>query len=295
MKRISCFDRHMVSGEGPCQSPGLSEISVVRRSEILNLRAAAFTILELLVSMAVLAIILVMLVNVVSRLGQSTQMQSQQMNSAAAARQALDVMAMDLQNAVIGENAAILAPTNGGNILLSLVTSRRGPNGSSASRFLAVNYTTSSNQIFRSYGSVSFAQTNMIAGALSASTVPSEPLAKNILAIRIRAITETANFPITSASSANWATNNYNGVAVPVGYQAIITRSPAFASVLTNCTRALEIWIAAIDEQNAKIIPASYQPMSSDPAEWRAEIDAAAIPAQAKASIRVLNKTIPLP
>jgi hypothetical protein len=81
---------------------------------------------------------------------------------------------------------------------------------------------------------------------------------------------------------------------VPSGYQAILTRAPAFSSAFTNTTRALEIWIVAIDEQNAKLIPASYKPTNPDPAAWRVEIDGAGIPAQAKASIRILNKTVPL-
>jgi type II secretory pathway pseudopilin PulG len=253
----------------------------------------AFTILELLVSIAVLAIILVMLVQVVNGLLQSTRTQSQKMDSSAAARRVLDVMAMDLQNAVVGENAAILAPTAAGSNLFTLLTSRRGPTNSSTPRFLAVSYAMTNSQISRSYGSVPFTQTNLIDPSLGTATVPVEPLAKGILAIQVRAITETTNFPITSAASANWATNRYNGFPVQTGYQTLLTRSPAFSSAFTNTTRALEIWIVAIDEQNAKLT--SYKPTNPDPAAWRAEIDGAGIPAQAKASIRILNNTVPLP
>jgi len=293
--RLQFFLGHREKLRSPTSTCRTKITSPNPQSPIKNRQSTAFTILELLVAMAVLAIILVMLIQVVNGLLQSTRIQSQKMDSTAAARQALDVMAMDLQNAVVGENAAILAPTATGTTLFSLITSRRGPLGSSTPRFLAVSYGMTNNQISRSYGSVAFTQTNLINPTLGTATVPVEPLAKGILAVQVRAITETTNFPITSTASANWATTNYNGTPVPIGYQAILTRTPAFSSAFTNTTRALEIWIAAIDEQNAKLIPASYKPSNSDPAAWQAEIDGAGIPAQAKASIRILNKTIPLP
>lgn len=259
------------------------------------MKTAAFTILELLVSMAVLAIILVMLVQVVNGLLQSTRTQSQQMDSVASARRAIDVMAADLQNAVVGESSAILAPTSAGSNLLALLTSRRGSNGSASHRFLAVSYSTSADsQLIRSYKSVDFAQTNLLAAATN-TVAPFEPLARGILAVQVRAITETTNFPVTAAAAANWATNTYNGIPAPTGFQAIITRSPAFAYSLTNRTRALEIWVAAVDDQNRQLLPSSYRPANADPTTWRSEIDSSAIPAQAKSGIRVLNKTIPLP
>ncbi len=258
------------------------------------MKSSAFTILELLVSMAVLAVILVMMVQVVNGLLQSTRTQSQQMDSVASARRAIDVMAADLQNAVVGETAAILVPTTAGSNLFALLTSRRGSNGSTSNhRFLAVSYSTnSSNQLIRSYASVDFAQTDLLAAALN-TTVPFEPLARGILAIQVRAITGTTNSPVTDSASANWATNNYNGIPLPDDFRAIIPRSPAFASPLT--AHALEIWIAAVDDQNRQLLPGSYKLTNADPTSWRTDIDGSALPAQVKSGIRILNKTVPLP
>lgn len=264
---------------------------------------AAFTILELLTAMAVLALILVMLVQVVNGLLQSTRTQNQQMDSVASARQAIDVMATDFRNAVVGENAAILIPTVAGSNAFALLTSRRGAAGAMADhRFLAVRYSTNAtNQIIRSYGSVGISDTDLLAATVSAATNDGVPLAKGILGIQARAVGDGTNtYPITNAASANWATNSYNGLLPPTGYQALITRAPAFAANLTNRTRAIEIWIAAVDEQNYALLQGSSKvataqaSLGPDPQAWRAALDACDIPAQAKAGIRVLNKTIPI-
>jgi type II secretory pathway pseudopilin PulG len=259
-----------------------------------------FTVLELLTAMAVLALILVMMVQVVNGVLQSTRTQSQQMESVSTARRAIDVMANDLQNAVVGQNTAILAPDGAGGNLLAVLTARRGTNGAANHRFLVVSYATNtSNQLLRSYGSVDFSATDLLAAATNTSH-PVEPLAGGILAIQIRAVTDSTNFPLTNAASANWATNNYNGITPPSGYKALLTYSPAFSSGFTNRTRGLEIWIAAVDDQNFKVLSDSSKlsvaqgVLGADPAAWRLNIDAAAIPPQAKSGIRILKKSIPL-
>jgi type II secretory pathway pseudopilin PulG len=265
-------------------------------------KVAAFTILELLVSMAVLAIILVMLLQVVNGLLQSTRTQSQQMDSVASARRALDVMASDLQNAVIGDNSAILVPTAVGGNLFALLAARRGPSDTT-NRFLAIKYSTNaSNQLVRSYGAVDFNQTDLLGAAINTTNTPVEPLAKGILAVQVLAIAEATNYLLPTTYTANWATNTYNGLTnVPGNWQALITRSPAFASSLTNRTRALEVWIAAVDDQNFQILKDSSKLsvaqglLASAPTTWRSNLDYSAIPNQTKSGIRILNKTIALP
>lgn len=266
-------------------------------------RFSAFTILELLVSMAVLALVLVMMVQVVNGLLQSTKTQTQQMDSVASARRAMDVMATDFRNAVVGESAAILVPAGAGSNVFALLTTRRGVSDGTTNRFLAVRYSTNaSNQLIRSYGSVFFASTDLLAATVSAATQSGDPLAKGILGIQARAVGDGTNtYPLTSAASANWATTSYNGITPPLGYQALVTRAPAFAADLTNRTRAIEIWIAAVDQQNYNLLTNSSKltvaqtALGSDPQAWRAALDACDIPAQAKSGIRVLNKTIQLP
>jgi len=260
----------------------------------------AFTILESLVAMAVLAMILVLMVQVVDGIMRSTRVQSQQMDSVAAARRALDTMLTDIQSAVTGENSAILAPTGASTNLFALLTTRRGMSGAADHRFLAVTYSLNpSNQIVRSYGSVNFAQTNLLASAIN--TTVSSPLSSGVLAVQIRALADGANaYSITSSPTANWATNVYNGLPVPPGYQALLTQSPTFSSSLTNKVRAVEIWIAAVDAQNYQLLSdagnlsAVQSLLAGDPSTWRSAIDSAAIPGQTKLGIRILNKSTSL-
>lgn len=263
----------------------------------------AFTILELLTAMAVLALVLVMLVQVVNGVLQSTRTQNQQMNSVAAARRAISVITADLQNAVVGENAAILVPDGTSSNLFVLLTSRRSASTAANPRFLAVSYATNgSNQLIRSYGSVDFSQADLLSATTNGTNViPVEPLAKGVLAIQARAMADGTNvYALTNAASSNWATTNYNGLPPPAGFKALLTHAGAFSSALTNRTRAMEIWIAAVDDQNYQLLissgnlPVVLGAMGSDPTAWRSAIDATAIPSQAKSGIRILNKTIPL-
>lgn len=257
----------------------------------LNPKFSAFTLIELLVSMAVLALILAMLVQVVNGILESTRTQTQQMDSVATARRALDVMAVDLQNAVVGENSAILVPSSSGSgTLFASLTTRRAPAASPASRFLAVGYTlNASNQLYRSYAAVNYTNTDLLAATASVITaLPVEPLANGILAVQIHAIPENT-LPL------NLVTDNYNGTPTPTDWNALVTRSPAFASSFKGRTRAIEIWIAAIDQQSLQLLPTAFKPTNAEPSQWRSEVDDSAIPAQAKSSIRILKKTILLP
>ena len=281
---------------------GFSNVSLrVLRGSKAFFRFAGFTLLELLTAMAVLSLILVMMVHVMDGVFQSSRTQSQQMDSVAAARRAMDVLATDLQNAVVAGNAAILVPDSSSTNILALLTARRGPSSSANHRFLAVQYSTNAaSQLIRSYGSVDYSSPNILSSATNASASPVEPLAKGVLGIQVLALVDGTNFPVTNAASANWATNNYNGITPPAGYKALLTYSPTFASGLTNRTRALEIWIAAVDDQNFKLLTNSSKltvaqdALGTDPSAWRSSVDASAIPPQAKAGIRILKKTIPL-
>ena len=262
-----------------------------------------FTILEILVACAVMAMILVIMVQVVNGILKASSMQNQQMDSVASARRALDVMSVDIERAVVGNNAAILAPDTASVNLFALLTARGAPSGSANHRILAVTYSTNSNlQLYRSYSSGNYSQPNLLNLAGNATTTPMEPLAKGILAISVKALADGTNsYDLSSAATANWATNSYNGITPPSGYKALITTTPSFAASLTNRTRALDIWVAAVDDQNLLILndtgnlSAAQGVLGADPTTWRAGIDSAAIPSQTKSAIRILRKTIPIP
>jgi type II secretory pathway pseudopilin PulG len=152
----------------------------IRHLNIPNRQVAAFTLVELLTATAIMALVLVLLLQILNGILDSTRVQNQQMEAVGSARRVMDVIASDLRNAVISENSSILIPTAGSSNSFALLAARRGTNGATGHRYLAVRYSTnSSNQIIRSYGSSTFSGTNPLADAASAATItPVEPLAR---------------------------------------------------------------------------------------------------------------------
>jgi prepilin-type N-terminal cleavage/methylation domain-containing protein len=254
----------------------------------------AFSLIELLTAMAVLALILVLLVQVVNGILQSTQAQSQQMDSVAEARRMLDVIETDLSQAVITENAAILLRSVGDSRELAFLADRRGP--TAGHRLLAVRYDQANDTQFRrSYGSVGFTQADLLAAAVA--PVTSSVLANGILAFDIRFLGEAGQYGFADASSAAWTTASYNGFATPGGWRALITDSPSFARELPERIHSLQIWVAAVDNQNLGLInPATIRTIfGADPSAWRENVDQSeSLPARVKSAIRILSKTIPL-
>ena len=260
---------------------------------------SGFTLIELLTAMAVLAMVMVLLLQVTDGILRSTRLQSQQMDSTGAARRALDILALDLSCAVVGESAAILASSSP-TAKLALITDRRGTN-TADHRFLAVTYQLAANKLVRTYRSVSFAETDLLIASADTNNSAESTLADGILGLNIRVATSSGIEPIGNASAANYLTGNYNGFSVPANWLALITRSPKFASGLTNRAQSLDIWIAAVDDQNKELLNATEKlkaaknALGNNPAQWRSEIDNANLPLPAKSAIQVLNKNIPMP
>lgn len=274
-----------------------------------------FTLVELLTATAVLTLLLALIFQIVNAILQSTNEQNRQMESTASARRALDVLAADLQNAAVGNDAAILAANGSGTTnVLAMLAVRRGPNDPNSAgsavknRFLAVCYSTNeSNQLFRSFGSVGYGETNLLNAPVGDATMtPVNPLASGILALSALALTadgttNTVTKPV--ASGENWAAASYNGNSVPNGFNALVTMSPTFAAGMTNRTYALQVWIAAVDPRNYSILTntgnlgavVTALAGSTNPAGWRDLIDGMAIPSTVKSGIRVLSTTIQLP
>ena len=265
------------------------------------------TLPELLVAIAVLCLLVVLIFQVIEEVLHVTSSQEQKIEATASGRRLLDVMSVDLENAVIGSDATVIAPTSSTNVILAMLCNRRAPNSAAVSRFLAVKYSIdSSSKVYRSYGSVGFSRTNLMSASLNASTNPvaaaAIPLASGILAVQARAFTAKTNYPVSSTPSPNWAvTNSYRGYAIPTGYNALVTTSSGYGSSLTNCTKSLEISVAAVDAANYGLILSSGNltavktALAGDPIGWKVALDSLAIPPRIKSAIRILQKTTPLP
>ncbi len=263
----------------------------------LKLGLEGFTLIELLVSMVVLALVMGILLQVVNGILKTTQMHSQQMDSVGAARRAMDILSLDLSKSVVGEYSTVLV----GNQNLAMVSDRRGTN-STDHRFLGITYSlNSSNQIVRTYRSVSFNEADLLVAAQDTASAANSILAEGILGWNIRVMTSSGPRNAEDSSTPNFATNIYNGLTVPTGWKALITASSAFASSFTNKAQGLDVWIAAVDEQNSLLLRDSQkldavrQALQNDPTTWRLEIDNLEMPLPAKASIQILHKTISLP
>jgi prepilin-type N-terminal cleavage/methylation domain-containing protein len=266
---------------------------------------SGFSLIELLTAMAVLAMLMALLLMITDGILRSTRLQSQQMDSTGAARRALDIVALDISRAIVSESAAILFGSSNSTADLAMLTDRRGTNITDH-RFLAVTYDLdiSSNQLLRTYRSVSFSETNLLSTAANSSNSATNALVNGVLAMSLRVLTPSGLQSPSNATTLNYATTTYNGFSVPPGWKALITTSPSFASGLTNRAQALDLWIAVVDDQNNKLlqdtekldlVKNALSNTSNPPALWRSEIDEADIPLPAKSAIQVLNKVIPLP
>lgn len=255
-----------------------------------------FTLIELLTSMAVLALILVLLLQVVNGILQSTQTQTRQMDSVAAARRILDVMETDFSKAVLGNNAAVMVRQGAGAPSIAFLSERRGP--AADHRALAVRYDLEDPARFvRSYGSVDFEKVNLLDAAVNDATIR-PALADGILAFQIRFL-DNSGVEIDSASlAAPLVVDSLNGFAAPGGWQALRTHTNAAPTEAEEHISSLQIWIAAVDEQNLSIVDvvATRSIFGPDPTSWRADVDSStALPPRVKSGIRILTKTIPLP
>lgn len=264
---------------------------------------AGHTLVEVLTAVAVLALMLLLIFQVIEGIFNATHSQSQGIEAVSSGRRVLDVMTTDLQNAVVNNDAAVIAPAGTNtNSLFALVANRRGASGQS-SRFLAVSYALNgSNQVIRSYGPVGFASPDLLAAALSSPVPSNVPLARNVLAVQVLAVTDSTNYPLSGPVVANWAVaGNYNGHPVPQGYNALMAEGEGFTQGLTNCTRAIEVWVAVTDEQtsallrsNGKLTPLIAS-LGTDPTLWRTRFASSLVPRDCRKAIRVMSKTIPLP
>ena len=279
-------------------TPSLSLLSGRKRSAL-----RAYTLLETLTAVSILALMLVLMFQVTDGIFHASRRQNREMEAVATGRRALDVMTVDLQNALFTGNATLLAPSSPGSNLFAVLATRIGANSSETPRFLAVSYSLNgSNQIIRSYGPVDYGATNLFIATLQAPVNECLPLASGVLALQARAVTESTNYALSGPASSNWATTgSYNSYTIPSGQNAILAHSAGLARGLTNCTQAIEIWIAVVDGQNyallksaGKLAPLSAA-LGSDPSTWRAQVDAQSIPPDIKSGIRIQKKTIPLP
>ena len=273
--------------------------------------------------MAVLVLLMVMMVQISNGILTSTRIQNQQLDSVASARRAIDILTKDISTAIVGTSSTILVrPLTPGQDFIAMVCQRLGPTSANLDtyRFLAVQYSMdSSGQLFRKYNAVNFPTSstspNLLTSATISNPTPPIPLASGLLGFSLRILTTDTSTATSSirllsdSASPSWAVPNtsdttYNGLTVPSGWKALVPPGATFVTQPTRTSRAIEIWVAAIEPQTYALLESSgqlsaaqgvFSNPSTSPHDWRTAFDAADVPASAKSALRIINKTVPLP
>lgn len=287
----------------------------------------AFSLVEIMVAVSVLALLLVLLLQVVNGTLVSSRTANQQMDATGAARRALDVMASDIQNSVVGPIATLLGSTPPSR--LAMLTQGRGPNTSpSTPRFLAVQYVLSNGNspvadtLQRSYSAVSWTTTDLLAATTNGSAGTAN-LATGVLALSIQAILENGDrrdVNVAPGPKQAWgvkggdpyppSTGNATITRVPNGFTALVPSTPPTPTPLDASTArvlAIEITLVAIDEQNYKLLKQTgtlsiarnaFSATGTDlpAARWAQAINTLnGVPRPAQTAMRVLTRTVSLP
>lgn len=282
----------------------------------------AFTILELLTAVAVMALMLVLFLQITNHTLQTSKATTHQMDSSQAARRILDALSSDIANAVLGTESTILTKEAGGAPSLAFLTSGRGPDTTSSARFLAVGYKLENHQLIRSYSAVGWTDVPAtypggflyVAKAVSDSPAFTTSLASGILQFSVLAILEDGTMVSLLTPPANAAAfipenTSFEGQTVPNGWTALVPAKPPIPNPLTSSTarvRALLVAIASVDEESLGLLGATTltfdQPSTgflttwNPVTEWEAELSTESqLPGPVRSAIRFTTKVIPLP
>ncbi|HSI83824.1 MAG TPA: prepilin-type N-terminal cleavage/methylation domain-containing protein [Candidatus Methylacidiphilales bacterium] len=192
--------------------------------------ASAFSLVEVLVSMAVVALLLVLLLQTLESTTRVTRISNQRMDAVQQARIIMDSFHTDFANIVTknGLTAFVSADANG-NSRLAFIARGRGPNvsGSDESRFLAVSYELDGHTLKRKVSPVAWNSLDLVGAAIqnAVSSTDVAELAAGVLRFEIVAVLDDGTITALSQAGA-WKTNSLNGVAIAGLYSALVLDSP---------------------------------------------------------------------
>lgn len=207
----------------------------------------AFTLIELLAAMAVLALVLAFLVQLASQTMTATRSSHQQMEASQQGRIVLDSLSADLANLVAQNGLGILAKETGGNVELAFLTRSRGPKGS-PTRFLAVAYVLNGNDLQRQTFPIDWDTVVLPDTALLAVTSPSSisVLASGIL--RFNATATLDDGDIVTLSGLPASAKQTNGSA----FVQLVPSIPPVSSLLPKVA-SLTVAVAPLSEKNLQL------------------------------------------
>lgn len=267
-----------------------------------------FTLVELLVAMAITALMLALLTQISGHTLQSIRISRQHLDATQCTRVVLDALESDLSN-LIAENGltAVVAQDASDNTRLAFLTRGRGPDnsGSDPSRFLAVGYALSGNEMQRKLFPVTW-NVHDLMGAVTGvfASTTSNAFGKSIVRFEVSAILDSGT-TVSLSQTGTWKTDTVNGQTIASPFSALMLHNYLATTDTALHIRSLVVAVAALDEQsinlpNAKNIGSSLPSPSGSQTPmdaWNAALASGAIdhyPPPAQAALHFDQRTFQL-
>ena len=236
-------------------------------------RTLAFTLVELLTAMGIIALMLALVLQISGGALRTTRLAREQINANQNCRSVTDALASDLASVVTQNGAPILVNCDadqGYNLQLAFITARRASTSSGAdSRWLAVAYQLVNHQVIRRVAPVPWSQTNYVNAINDAINNPAySVIASSVLRFEGVVVldapatdgTATNNIePLTSPGA--WLSDKTaNGTTVsppvsPTSLALVLTDTPVVPA--TPRTQSLIVAVAAVDSPSFQILDGS--------------------------------------
>ncbi|GAT32626.1 prepilin-type N-terminal cleavage/methylation domain-containing protein [Terrimicrobium sacchariphilum] len=225
-------------------------------------KVRAFTLIEVLASLAVMALMLVFLQQIINGTMAASRRAHQQANSSLAAQSTLDTLGNDLSNLVTANGATVFVKEDADrNISIAFLTrTRRSVNAPDTTRYMAVLYQKVNNQIVRSNWPVTWSDTDV---AKAATTRPAGCLesivADNIIGFQGAFLTNDGSVA-QFTSGGDWTAATTTQGQVPAGQFKALVLAPGgneFATASQPYVRSLVVAVAALDDQSAQLAKVS--------------------------------------
>ena len=216
----------------------------------------AFTLVEILAALSVLAMIIVLAAQILGATLRATGASTRKMDATQRCRFILDAVGNDLAGLVSGNGMTVFARVSGNDAILTFATQGRGPNSSSSDfRLLAVNYVLSSNRLLRSSTAVTWSEADLVTALVTPSSAGTAGLvADDVLRFEAMALLDDGRIVPLSATG-TWTSSTANGKPLS-GYTALVlSRPPVDAG--NPRVRSLLVAVAALDDQTFALPRAS--------------------------------------
>ncbi len=213
-----------------------------------------FTLLELLVGIAVMMLVLFVMSQLTENILQATRFSHQGMNAAQKARIALDSLGNDLTHLVDNRGMSVCVRPSGtstpADIELGFLAQGRSPTGEAPARFLAVDYRLEGSNLVRSispvaWGSIDFAQRIATSGSAGVQSV----LASGILRFDAVAVLDNGSMMPVLTPGGAWLGDTMGGQAIPGGFKAL-----QLANATGQRVRALVVAVAVLDDRARELL-----------------------------------------